>query len=407
VNDTLVVAAWRNVSRNVRRTVLTVAAIAIGLAAMIFLWSFSKGLQSSMLRNLQDTVVGSLQVHRGDFFVHPELAKHIERPEEVTRVLAERGQEHWTWRLETFALAAGPDTSSGTLLMGVDARREPRVTRLAEKVTEGRFFGPEDDYVCIMGAAMARNLRLRLGDPVALVTYDRFGALAAEQFRLVGIITSGELGIDEGLVLAPLAAVQEMLDMQGRVTSIAIRVPPDELEQTVLGLEGALDAKGYEVMRWSDMFPVMQEWVSLSDGFHYVFLGIVLLIVLAGVLNTVLLSMLERTREFGILMALGMRQQQVGALVSLESLLLGLMGTAAGTLLGVGLALVAARVGVDLSLLLGSTSRFYVDPVIRAELSADHVMFSVATVFNATLFAGLYPAWRASRLEPVEAMRRV
>jgi len=273
VNDTLFIAAWRNLSRNLRRTALTVTAIALGLAAMIFLWSFSKGLQSNMLRNLQDAIVGSLQVHRSDFFRHPELAKAIERPEEVVQVLEAAGEERWTWRIETFALAAGPDTSAGTLLIGVDPEREPRVTRLAEKVTEGRFFGAGDDHACVMGASMARNLRVGLGDPVVLVSHDRFGVLAAEQFTLVGIITSGEIGIDQGLVLAPLPAVQEMLDMQGRVTSVPVSVPTRGLEPLVATLQAALAGKGYDVLRWSDMFPVMQEWVSLSDGFHYVFMG--------------------------------------------------------------------------------------------------------------------------------------
>jgi ABC-type lipoprotein release transport system permease subunit len=407
VSSALFIAAWRNLSRNPRRTALTVAVIAIGLAAMIFLWSFSRGLQGNMLRNFQDAIVGSLQVHRGDFFRHPELSKHIERPEEVAGAVETAGEQRWTWRLETFALAAGPETSAGTLLIGVDPGREPRVTRLAEKVTEGRFFTAGDDRACILGASMARNLKVGLGDPVVLMSHDRFGVLAAERFTLVGIITSGELGIDQGLVLAPLPAVQEMLEMHGRVTSVPVRVPTRRLEQTVATLREALADRGYEVLRWSDMFPVTREWVSLSDGFHYVFLGIVLFIVLAGVLNTVLASMLERTRELGVLMAIGMRQRQVGALVSLESLMLGVLGTAAGTALGVALVLVAGRVGIDLSAWLGSTTRFYVDPVIRAELGVDHLLLCVATVFNAALFAGIYPAWRASRLEPAEAMRRV
>jgi putative ABC transport system permease protein len=317
------------------------------------------------------------------------------------------GIERWTQRLESFALATGADSSAGVLLMGVDPVREARVTRLPGRVTEGRFFSAQDDYACVLGAATARNLGVRLGDPVVLMAYDRYGALAAEEFTLVGIITSGEIGIDRGMVIVPLAAAQEFLEMPGRVTSVPARVDDKRLERVTRELKGSLDEQTYDVLRWHDMFPVMKEWVALSDGFHYVFLGIVLLIVVAGVLNTVLLSMLERTHEFGVLMALGMRGDQVGALISLESLFMGVFGILAGTCLGLGLVWLTAHVGIDLSVLVGPTERFYVDPVVRPRLSADHVLYTIATVFTASLVAGFYPARRAARLEAVEAIRHV
>jgi len=407
VSHPLFAVAWRNLALNLGRTLLTVSAIAMGLAALVFLWGFSEGLQRNMLRNFQDTIVGSLQVHRLDFFKHPELARHIARPAEVVSVLEGQGVARWSQRLESFALAAGPDTSAGVLLIGMDPVRERRVTRLADKVTQGRFLTDEDEYTCVLGATTARNLGVSLGDPVVLMAYDRFGVLAAEEFALVGIVTSGEVGIDRGMVIVPLQAAQEFLEMQGRVTSIPMRVPSKRLEEVTEALRGALGDQDYDVLRWYDMFPVMKEWMAVSDGFHFVFLGIVLLIVLAGVLNTVLLSMLERTREFGMLMALGMRQEQIGALVSLESLLMGLLGVAVGTGLGIALVLVASRVGIDLSILMGPTERFYVDPVIRPGLGIDHLILTVATVFLTSLLAGIYPAWRAARLEPAEAIRRV
>jgi len=407
VSHPLFAVAWRNLALNLGRTLLTVTAIAMGLAALVFLWGFSEGLQRNMLRNFQDTIVGSAQVHRLDFFKHPELARHIARPAQVVAALEVQGVERWSQRLDTFALAAGPDTSAGVMLMGMDPVRERRVTRLADKVTEGRFLATEDDYTCILGATTARNLGVSLGDPVVLMAYDRFGVLAAEEFALVGIVTSGEIGIDRGMVIVPLKAAQEFLEMKGRVTSIPLRVPNERLEEVTEALRAALADQDYDVLRWYDMFPVMKEWMDVSDGFHFVFLGIVLFIVLAGVLNTVLLSMLERTREFGMLMALGMRQEQIGALVSLESLLMGLLGIAVGTGLGIALVLAASHVGIDLSVLMGPTERFYVDPVIRPSLSVEHLLLTVATVFLTSLLAGFYPAWRAARLEPVEAIRRV
>ena len=357
------------------------------------------------MQNFQATIIGSLEIHREGFFKHPELRRHIEQPEEVIKALEATGVDQWTRRLFTFALATTDENSVGLMLLGLNPDTEPRVTSIADKVTEGRFLKRDDAYGCVLGATTARMLGVGLGDPIVFMTYDRYGVPTAEEFTLTGIITSGEMGIDRGMALASLATVQDMLDMQGRITSITVRLPPPKLEAITAGLREQLAGQGYEVMRWYDMYPMVMEWMSLSDGFHYVFLGVVLLIVLAGVLNTMLLSMLERTRELGMLMALGMKRYQIGELVSLESLVIGLMGTAAGTLLGVVAVWIVREVGIDLSILLGSTTRFYVDPVIRTQLNTDHLLFSSMAALATTLLAGVYPALKAATLEPVAAIR--
>lgn len=407
MSPALVAVAWRNLARNRQRTGLTVAAIALGLAVLIGLWGLSEGLQRGMVRNFQDTIVGSFQVHRRGFFKRPELERHIGRPAAVVEALAAAGVTRWTWRLEGFALAAGPRGSSGVLVIGMDPEREGRVTSLPSKVTQGRFLAAEDARACVLGAGTAGSLGVAPGDTLVLMAYDRFGALAAEEFRVTGLIATGEMGIDRGLVLVPLTSLQTFLEMHDRVTSVVARVPEATLEGTADAVRGALGAGEYDVLRWHDMFPVLREWVQLSDGFHYVFLGIVLLIVLGGVLNTVLVSMLERTRELGVLMALGMSTGQVGQLIALEALLLGALGTLGGAAVGIAVTAWLGRTGVDLSPLLGATGRFYVDAVIRPELDPARLSLALAAAVLTTGLAGAYPAWLASRLEPVEAMRHV
>ena len=207
--------------------------------------------------------------------------------------------------------------------------------------------------------------------------------------------------------LGPPPAGQGRLGMPGRLTSIVARVPEGRLAQVVADLRRVLGKKGVEVLRWDDMFPVMQEWVTLENSFYYIFLGVVLIVVVAGVLNTVLISMLERRREFGILMALGTRGREIGAMVVAESLIIGATGTLLGSLLGLGLVGLYGYIGIDLSFMSESLTRFYVDPVVYTKLNTDHLLITVLAVLGATSASTFYPAWKATHWQPVEAMRYV
>ena len=195
--------------------------------------------------------------------------------------------------------------------------------------------------------------------------------------------------------------------MEDRVTEVVVRLEPGELDAVAAHLRAELGSDTLEVLRWSDMFPWFEEGIALDNGFNYFFLGIVLVIVVAGVVNTVLVSMIQRTREFGILMALGTRRIEIGAMVVAESLIVGLMGTAAGTLIGLGGVSYFGWVGIDLADMAESFDRFYFDPVIRTEIDTDHLLITILSLFGASVLSSLYPAFRAMRLEPVEAIAHV
>ncbi len=404
-NQVILAVALRNLLGHLPRTLLTIGAIAIGLASLIFLWSFNDGLHRNMLGNFQQAIISSLQIHEQGFFKQPKLSAYIRNPQRVVNALESSGIVNYSRRLESFGLAASDDTTEGVMLIGMDPVTEKRVTELEKRIGIGRFLQPEDSYALILGATTANNLRLKLGDSVIIVGYDRFGVMVAESFTLIGIITSGEMGLDRGMAITSLSTLQEMVDMQGQVTTFAIRLPERQIAKVVEELQLRLQEESLEIMPWYSMFPVMKEWVTLHNGFLYLFIGVVLFIVLAGELNTLLLSMLERTREFGVLMAIGTTRQEVAALLIMEALMIGLLGTLAGLALGFLIVYITGITGIDLSILLGSTSRFYVDPLIHPQLNLEHFGVTVVAILMASVVAGFYPAWRASLLQPAEAIR--
>ncbi|RMH18587.1 MAG: ABC transporter permease [Gammaproteobacteria bacterium] len=397
--------AWRNITRNVRRSLITVSSVALGLASLIFLWGFNDGVHNAMMRNLQQVIVGSLQIHARGYFRHPKLSRTVPEKENVQQWLEQKGLAY-TGRLRTFALAASEESSEGLILLGMDPERERRTTRIAEKVSQGTF--PSDSHAaeCVLGLTTARNLGVKIGDEVVVLTEDRYGSLAAEKLRLVGIIDSGEMGIDRGLVIMPLAFLQDMLGMQGALSELVVQIPARQLESVTRSLRSLLDDR-YEVLRWYDMYPMMKQWVDLENAFYYIFLSIVLIIVAAGIMNTVLMSMLDRIHEFGVMMALGCGRLRLAWMLMAESLLLGVAGILIGTVVGLGLVGYFHTMGIDLSQEMGTITRFYIDPVIHTEIDTEHLMDTVMAVLIAACVAGIWPALRAARLQPVEAIHHV
>jgi len=402
--------AWRNIVRNARRSLITVSAVALGLTSLIFLWGFNDGVHNSMMRNLQQVIVGSIQVHAAGYFHHPKLVKTVPDAARVVQllksILHEKGGEYFAARLRTFALAAGAETSEGLVLLGMNPAMEARTTRIHAKVDQGRFIRDNDEAACVLGQTTARNLGVKLGDDVVFLTEDRYGSLAAEKLKLVGIISSGEMGIDRGLAIIPLGFMQQMTDMQGKYSEIVLQLPTARLEPVTAQLKEAL-GKSYEVLRWYDMYPMMKQWVELENAFYYIFLSIVLVIIAAGIMNTVLMSMLERIREFGVMMALGCGRLRLAGMVVIESMLLGVTGIVAGTLAGLALVYYFHSVGIDLSGQMDSIARFYINPVVRTEIDTVHLMDTVFSVMAAAIVAAIWPAIRAARLEPVEAIHHV
>ena len=412
MSGTLFAIAWRNVVRNRRRSLITVLSVAIGLVALLFIWGFNDGSHNNMMANFRALMTGSFQVHQADFFDHPKLETNIADQTVLLAAMESAGIETWTTRLSSFALSAGEETSTGMMLLGMDPAREPLVTTLDEKISAGRFLEPGDEFTAVLGAKGADKLGLGLGDEIVLLTQDRRGALAADKFEIVGLVKTGDPIIDQAMVIVPLESAQELLVMEGRITDLVAQVPESDLHQIAAELRLVLEPEDLALMEWEEISPIIRQMVNLDNGFMYIFIGIVVLIVISGVINTVLVSMLQRTREFGVLMAMGTSTGAIGAVVLIEAIFLGLLGTAVGTAGGLGLVAWFGRTGIDLSKLMDPElveimGEFYLDVIIFAEIDTNHLLITVLGLLAATIVSAFYPAWRAMRLEPVEAIRHV
>jgi ABC-type lipoprotein release transport system permease subunit len=400
---------WRNLWSHPLRTVLTAAALGIGIAALTFLSAMDDGWMQQIKTNFALTMTGHIQIHAEGFEDSRKLSRRIENPDQVIRVVSGlSGIQALTRRVRVSGLASSAGANAGALISGVEVANEKRISRLASFVTVGSWLPEGDARAAVLGDGLANRLNVGIGDKLVLMAAVPGGDIASEVFRVRGLAHSGVMDVDDMIVVVPLSTAQHWLEMGDAVTDIVIRADNFELVTPLAAeLKSVLSGKKLEVLRWSDIDPMAQQWADFADAYTWIVLAIVIIVVLAEVLNTMLMSMHERVREFGLMGALGVTPAQVFAMVVWETMILVLIGGVAGFIIGGGLSLWYGEYGIDLSQFAIAFSFMYMDPVVHPVLQADSVLRILGASLFGAMIAGLIPAWKASKLEPARALREL
>ena len=399
--------AARNVLRNVRRSLITVLAIGVGMMALLFLWAFIDGVNEQMIDNSTRYLSGHLQVHREGYHDDQSLDRLMADGGQVAaRTGAAAATPLVSRRLEGSALASVGDKSRGIVVLGVDPQAERRVTTLGETVQEGRFLQPGETDGVVVGFRIAEALGARVGGEIVLVTQAADGSVGAARYRVRGVFRTRMDMLDGTYVLMTLPAAQELYATGDAVTTVVARL---EDRARVAAAKRELERSlgpGHEVLDWQRLMPAVVQSVSFHEVTGYVLLLVLFIVVAVGITNTVLMAVMERTREFGVMMALGTTQAQLTRVVFYEACLLGLGGLLLGAAAGTTLVQYYAHAGMDfgrytraMETMQGLTSVVY--PLPRA----DRAVVITIIVFVVSVLAALYPAWRAARLLPVAAIR--
>ncbi|GMR21108.1 MAG: hypothetical protein BMS9Abin36_1707 [Gammaproteobacteria bacterium] len=401
--------AYRNVWRNKRRSLITLSAITVGLAALIFVWGFIDGMNEQTIENSTSYLTGHIKIHKAGF--HDEKTLHMSTAHDLVlqqRLASSADVIAIAPRIEDKAMLSGTDEARGVKVIGVDPRLEPKVTTIAKAIIDGRYLQVNDVNRIILGDKLAGRAGLKVGDEAVLVTQARDGSLAADRFQVVGLFDSGIDMIDASHVFIPLSAAQELYSLWGQITEWALRVSNRQRADGIAGQLRTVTGTDFEVLAWKQLLPEMVQMIRFHEVMSYIIVFIVFVIVTVGVANTILMAVKERTREFGIILALGTSQLQVIQLVLFESLILGAIGLLLGNLIGLFITSYFGNTGIDLTeytlameTMPGLSGNVY--PLIRL----DHVLLVSVVTFSISVLPALYPAWQVSRLQPVEAIRGV
>jgi ABC-type lipoprotein release transport system permease subunit len=404
----LTALAFRNLWRNRRRTLLTLSAMVVSAALLILSLGVFSGMIDDMLTTTTQLYHGHLVLATPAYHAHREL--HAVLAENAADLPARAGIDGLrasTPRLRAFGLLSVATSSQPVEILGVDPAREPRVTTLHRQLVAGRYLRPGEAGAVVIGSALAKKLGATVGSEVVVVTQAADGSIGNDLLTVCGIFTTGDSRYDGRLAVTPLPWLQQLLVLDGRIHEVTLAVSEPLNAFAVADRLNAVLPAGIEARDWGDLLPEMREVIASFDVSRMIVVGILYFATALGILNTCFMSVMERTREFGLLLAAGMRPWGIRRLVLVETLFLGLLGSGFGLLGGLLLTWYMQAVGIDLSGTItpityaGST----ILPRLRAVFDTANFLIPVVMLIVVALLAGFLPANRAARLDPVAALR--
>ena len=397
--------AFRNLGRNRRRTFFSALAMGLALALLLLMASFIEGEMGSAIESTIRLQSGHLQVRAASYDETKTSLKWedlIENPGQLAGQIASIAPVAVaTPRLYASGFVTARDESAGVRVVGIDPLSEANAP-YREGMLEGEFLTPDDREGVLIGWPLANRLHLSTGDPVSLSVNTSDGNVDEQPFTIRGIYSTKTSGFDGLTVFLPLAKAQTFTGAEARASTVFVLLKDTGQTDAVVA---ALQAPGFKVLTWQDMNELLIQTETLANSYMGLFYLIVLGIAATVIVNTQIMSVYERTREIGILAAIGMRGRRLMAIFLTESGLLAVGGILLGLVVGGIFIAYFTRNGFPLDMSkFGLTGMLYGDKIYTQLTVKDTVNLSLMS-FIVTLLAGLYPAVLASRMEPVAALR--
>lgn len=404
----LITLAFRNLWRNRRRTLLTLSAMVVSASLLILALGVFSGMFKDMLASATEQYYGHMVLAHPDYHLRRDLFAHmpveiVDQPP-LNQSLEIKGKSP---RLRSFGLLSHLGTSQPVELLGIIPDLEQQVTSLQQQITAGHYPTDTDRNGALIGQGLARKMKVQTGDELVFVTQAADGSIGNDLLIVSGIFSTGDSRHDNNLVLAPLSWLQRVLVLPGRIHEVAMVVADPMAAAQVADRINPHLPENIEILDWGELLPEMREVIAAYDVSRMIIVIILYLATGLGILNTFYMSVMERTHEFGILMAQGMRPWTIRILVLLETGMLGVIALTVGLLLGAVMTLYMQQVGIDLS--------GYITPVtyaggtilprLHAVFESGNFVIPTGMLLLISLLAGFLPANRAARLDPVAAVR--
>jgi len=398
--------SWRNIWRNKVRSLVIIFSIALGIFAGVSATAFMKGLAEQRIQKVIKTELSYIQIHKEGFRQNSDFKGYMPDAKQlVSEIRKIPNVTGVTDRIVVQAMAATAETATGVLVSGVDIENEPKVTNLSEKLIEGEYLKGIKKNPVVIGKKLAEKLNAKIRTRIVITLQDTANNVVSGLFRVSGIYTTNNNMYDESHVFVKADDIRSLTELpDGAAHEIAINIDDNEnltnVEESVEKL-----ASGYEVLDWKSLRPEMNYLTEAMDLYMYIFIIIILLALLFGIINTMLMVVMERTKEIGMLMAIGMNKVRIFSMIILESILLSLTGGVVGIIIGALFAKWKSIEPIDLSMWAQGYEQLGYDAYVYMSLEPMMLVNITIMVIFTGVIAALYPAYKALKNDPADALR--
>jgi ABC-type lipoprotein release transport system permease subunit len=400
--------AWRNIWRNRTRSLVIIGAVALGLWGGIFIMALSIGMSEQRKNDVITSQISHIQLHHLKFKEDRDIKFTIQNGlNDLQQIRQMPNVKAATARGLVMGMASSPSGASGVMIAGILPEYENVLTGLKSKLIEGEFLNDKQKHPIIIGRKLAEKLKLKLRSKLVLTSQDTANNTVAGAFRVVGIYKTYSSKYDEMNIFINLDGLKEMLGMQETPVHEIALLCNDASEVPGVQAELINMFPGLLVENWKQISPELQYLDEMMDYFLYIFIGIILFALAFGLVNTMLMAVLERIRELGMLMAIGMNKWSVFRMILLETVFLSVVGGIAGLVLGWVSVTLSGMTGINLSFVQKGLEEFGMGATIYPMMGMDKYPVIAIMVVIFAILSAIYPAIKALKLKPVEAIRKI
>jgi len=405
----LIKLAWRNIWRNKRRSILTLAAVIFAVFMAIGMRGIQLGTYALNIKTAVELFSGYMQVQSKGYNDTPKLSLCFKENKDLTSALKNtKGIQNYSSRIYADGLISFKDNSRGVAIFGIEPDKEKNVTTFVENVDKGRFFNSDSSNEIVVGSQLLENLNAKIGDEIVLLAQGYDGSLGNQKYKIVGTVRLGVQELESTVVFMGLKSAQYLLAMRNKVNVIAVKADDlNNLKEIENNLAEKISDKNLVVLPWNKVNPELQQAIQLDNVSGILFLGILIVIVAFGILNTVLMSVTERFREFGVILSIGMPQKKLTYLVYIETMFIAIIGLIFGNLMGyfVNYYLILHPIvfGGELKQLY---ELYHFLPELRSSLQVSIFIYVSLSIIGISILSCLYPAYKVYKLEPLKGIRQ-
>ena len=399
---------WRNIWRNRRRSIITILAVTFAVMLSIAMRGIQLGTYEVNIRHVVELFTGYVQIQAPGYKDSPSLHKSFRVNPELRTLLSEApGVVAYTTRIVGDGLVSFRNNSQGAALFGIDPGAERNVTGMEGRVVRGTFIADSGSAEIVVGATLLENLNANIGEEIVVLAQGYDGSLGNLKFTIVGAFKTGMLELDRSAVLMHIDAARELLLMYGRATMITIRLEDlQQIEPVQESLSSKLDPLNLKALSWSDVMPGLEQGIEMDNVSGILMLAILVIVVAFGITNTVLMSITERFREFGIVLSVGMPPRMLVSVVLLETAFIVVIGILLGNALAYG---VNAYIAANPIVFEGEFGQIYEEygflPRIESTVRFSSFLNNTLSILAVSILAVIYPLTKVIRLEPLKGIR--